>query len=141
MPVSRRWFGFLLLLAISTPLHAQEEGQRVRTRTGLTYVDLKVGDGKEAKKGMRAVVHYTGWLTDGTKFDSSLDSHKPFSFRIGKEQVIAGWDQGVTGMKVGGQRRLFIPSDLGYGAEGEGDDIPPHADLIFEVELLAVQND
>jgi FKBP-type peptidyl-prolyl cis-trans isomerase len=97
------------------------------------------GTGAEAKTGKRVSVHYTGWLTDGTKFDSSLDRGKPFSFTIGARQVIAGWDQGVAGMKVGGKRKLTIPPDLGYGARGAGGGlIPPNATLVFEVELLEV---
>ncbi len=131
----------LLLFGLPAVAAQEEEGQRVRTRSGLSYVDLEVGRGDEAKKGMRAVVHYTGWLSDGTQFDSSLETRKPFSFRIGKKQVIAGWEEGVIGMRVGGKRRLFIPSDLGYGAEGAGDEIPPHSDLVFEIQLLSVQKD
>ena len=141
MSRTRRFFLATLLLGVSAVLVAQDAGQRHRTRSGLSYIDIELGEGKEAKKGMRAVVHYSGWLTDGTKFDSSLDSRKPFSFRIGKGEVISGWEEGVIGMKVGGKRKLFIPSELGYGAEGAGEDIPPHADLVFEVQLLTVQKD
>lgn len=100
--------------------------------------DTKVGTGAEAVTGSTVSVHYTGWLTDGTKFDSSKDRGQPFSFQIGSGQVIKGWDQGVTGMKVGGIRKLTIPPELGYGARGAGGVIPPNATLVFEVELLGV---
>ena len=104
----------------------------------LQIEDLQVGSGDEASTGKRVDVHYTGWLTDGTKFDSSLDRGKPFSFQLGAGQVIQGWDQGVAGMKVGGKRKLTIPPELGYGAKGTGDVIPPNAILVFEVELISV---
>lgn len=104
----------------------------------LDLQDLKVGDGAEALPGQTVRVHYTGRLTDGSKFDSSLDRGRPFSFKLGAGEVIRGWDQGVAGMKVGGQRRLTIPPDLGYGANGYPPVIPPNATLVFEVELLAV---
>ena len=110
-----------------------------RTSTGLRYQDVKVGSGEEATAGRTAVVHYTGWLTDGKKFDSSRDRGEPFSFPLGAGQVIPGWDQGVAGMKVGGRRKLVIPSDLGYGAQGAPPDIPPNSTLVFDVELLGVQ--
>jgi len=106
---------------------------------GLKYEDLKVGTGPTAENGMKVSVHYTGWLTDGTKFDSSLDRGQPFQFQLGGGNVIRGWDEGVKGMKVGGKRRLTIPPDLGYGAQGAGGVIPPNATLKFEVELLNVQ--
>ncbi len=106
---------------------------------GLKYEDLVEGDGDSANAGMQVTVHYTGWLEDGTKFDSSLDRNDPFSFKLGSGQVIRGWDQGVEKMQVGGKRRLTIPSHLGYGARGAGGVIPPNATLIFEVELLAVR--
>ncbi len=105
---------------------------------GLEIQDLKVGDGAEAVKGKKVSVHYTGWLTNGTKFDSSLDRGEPFQFQLGAGQVIQGWDQGVAGMKVGGKRKLTIPPDMGYGARGAGGVIPPNATLVFEVELLGV---
>jgi len=112
----------------------------------LTATDVKVGQGAEARPGMKVTVHYTGWLYDqarpdqqGTEFDSSRKNGTPFSFTLGQRQVIAGWDQGVAGMKVGGQRRLVIPSDLAYGESGAGGVIPPGATLVFDVELLEVQ--
>ncbi|HEV2953091.1 MAG TPA: FKBP-type peptidyl-prolyl cis-trans isomerase [Candidatus Dormibacteraeota bacterium] len=105
---------------------------------GLAYIELVDGTGAEAVAGQKVTVHYTGWLTNGTKFDSSRDRGNPFSFRLGGGEVIRGWDQGVAGMKVGGRRKLLIPPDLGYGARGAGGAIPPGADLIFTVELLGV---
>ena len=100
--------------------------------------DIEVGNGAEASAGHSVSVHYTGWLTNGTKFDSSLDRGKPFEFALGGGMVIKGWDQGVAGMKVGGKRKLTIPPELGYGANGAGNVIPPNATLVFEVELLGV---
>jgi FKBP-type peptidyl-prolyl cis-trans isomerase len=107
--------------------------------SGLEYQDLKVGDGAEAKPGKNVDVHYTGWLLDGTKFDSSVDRGKPFSFRLGAGEVIRGWDEGVAGMKIGGKRKLRIPAELGYGSRGAGGVIPGNATLIFDVELLGVR--
>ena len=109
------------------------------TASGLQYEDLRLGDGAEPQKGQAVTVQYTGWLADGTKFDSSRDRSQPFRFRLGQGQVITGWDEGVATMKVGGVRRLTIPPDLGYGARGAGGVIPPNATLTFEVELLAIQ--
>jgi FKBP-type peptidyl-prolyl cis-trans isomerase len=106
--------------------------------TDLKIEELKVGNGAEATAGKTVTVHYTGWLTDGKKFDSSLDRQSPFKFRLGAHQVIAGWDKGVAGMKVGGKRKLTIPPDMAYGARGAGNVIPPNATLVFEVELLEV---
>ena len=100
--------------------------------------DVKEGAGEEAKSGQQVSVHYTGTLEDGTKFDSSRDRGQPFKFTLGVGQVIQGWDQGVAGMKVGGQRKLTIPPELGYGSRGAGGVIPPHATLVFDVELLGV---
>lgn len=101
--------------------------------------ELAVGHGPEAAKGHEVEVHYTGWLTDGTKFDSSLDRNRPFTFALGAGRVIQGWDQGVAGMRVGGKRKLTIPAELGYGARGVPGVIPAGATLVFEVELLAVR--
>ncbi|WP_417067364.1 FKBP-type peptidyl-prolyl cis-trans isomerase [Niveibacterium terrae] len=106
------------------------------TASGLIFEELVFGTGALAKAGQTAVVHYTGWLTDGTKFDSSKDRNDPFSFPLGRGFVIAGWDEGVQGMRVGGSRKLTIPPQLGYGARGAGGVIPPNATLVFEVELL-----
>lgn len=110
--------------------------QTVTTASGLTYLDLTVGTGRLAELGDTASVHYTGWLADGKKFDSSVDRKEPFSFRLGAGQVIKGWDEGVMGMKIGGKRKLTIPPQLGYGARGAGGVIPPNATLTFDVELL-----
>jgi peptidylprolyl isomerase len=109
------------------------------TDSGLQYYDLKVGDGASPQQGQQVTVQYTGWLTDGTKFDSSIDRGQPFTFVVGMGQVIPGWDEGVMSMNVGGQRQLVIPSDLGYGPQGYAGVIPPNATLIFEVELLDVK--
>jgi FKBP-type peptidyl-prolyl cis-trans isomerase FkpA len=109
------------------------------TSSGLQYDDLLVGQGAVAQSGQLVSVHYTGWLTNGRKFDSSLDRGDPFSFHLGQGQVIAGWDEGVQGMQIGGKRKLTIPSDLGYGPYGAGGVIPPDATLVFEVELLGVE--
>lgn len=111
----------------------------VTTDSGLKYIDIVEGEGVSPEKGQTVTVHYTGTLEDGTKFDSSRDRNRPFSFKIGVGQVIKGWDEGVMSMKVGGQRTLIIPSDLGYGARGAGGVIPPNATLIFDVELLGVK--
>jgi peptidylprolyl isomerase len=110
----------------------------VTTASGLKYVDDVVGAGDSPTKGKKVKVHYTGRLTDGKKFDSSVDRGQPFEFIIGVGQVIQGWDEGVISMKVGGKRQLIIPSELGYGARGAGGAIPPNAELIFDVELLGV---
>ena len=108
------------------------------TASGLVIEELEVGTGDEARAGREVTVHYPGWLTDGTKFDSSVDRAQPFSFPLGAGHVIKGWDEGVSGMKVGGKRKLTIPASLGYGARGAGGVIPPNATLVFEVELLRV---
>jgi FKBP-type peptidyl-prolyl cis-trans isomerase len=110
--------------------------QTVTTESGLTYLDMTVGTGRLAELGDTASVHYTGWLADGKKFDSSVDRKEPFSFRLGAGQVIKGWDEGVMGMKIGGKRKLTIPPQLGYGERGAGGVIPPNATLTFDVELL-----
>lgn len=111
----------------------------VTTASGLIIEDLTVGSGDEACAGQEVTVHYTGWLTDGTKFDSSKDRDDPFVFPLGSGRVIRGWDEGVQGMKIGGTRKLTIPPDLGYGPRGAGGVIPPNATLVFEVELLATE--
>ena len=111
----------------------------IKTPSGLTIEDLVVGTGDAAKSGQRVSVHYTGWTTDGKKFDSSKDRGQAFLFSLGRGEVIRGWDEGVAGMKIGGQRTLTIPPDMGYGARGAGGVIPPNATLLFEVELLAVR--
>ena len=113
--------------------------ESVTTASGLKYEDIDPGTGPVAASGQKAKVHYTGWLTNGQKFDSSKDRNDPFEFTLGAGQVIKGWDEGVAGMKVGGKRKLTIPPSLGYGARGAGGVIPPNAELIFEVELLGVR--
>ena len=117
----------------------ESNAQEVTTPSGLKYVDQVVGTGDVAVAGKTASVHYTGWLENGKKFDSSVDRGQPFSFPLGAGRVIKGWDEGVQGMKVGGKRKLTIPSDLGYGSRGAGGVIPANATLIFDVELLGVR--
>ncbi|MBI3965395.1 MAG: FKBP-type peptidyl-prolyl cis-trans isomerase [Chloroflexi bacterium] len=113
--------------------------ETITTPSGLQYQDITVGQGETARSGQTVSVHYTGWLTNGTKFDSSVDRGQPFEFPLGAGHVIRGWDEGVAGMTVGGKRKLTIPSDLGYGARGAGSVIPPNATLVFDVELLGVR--
>jgi peptidylprolyl isomerase len=154
MPITRR-AGALpaFILAATTMLAAgdgtlsaafAQAGKTVTAASGLQITDTKVGTGAMPKRGQICVMHYTGWLYEngakGKKFDSSLDRHQPFEFPIGQGQVIAGWDQGVATMKVGGKRTLIIPPELGYGANGAGGVIPPNATLMFEVELLGVKS-
>jgi FKBP-type peptidyl-prolyl cis-trans isomerase len=147
--------GALVLLALLAACGPRDRGSRagggeggdlasdtatmMRTGSGLRYHDVTVGQGAEATPGHTVKVHYTGWLLNGKKFDSSRDRGEPFEFTLGAGQVIAGWDEGVAGMKVGGRRKLVIPSDLGYGAGGAPPDIPPGATLVFDVELLEVR--
>ncbi|HWM90448.1 MAG TPA: FKBP-type peptidyl-prolyl cis-trans isomerase [Thermoanaerobaculia bacterium] len=118
---------------------AKDSRKEVVTASGLRYTDLKVGEGVEAGLGKTVEVHYTGWLEDGTKFDASQDPGHPFTFRIGIDDVIRGWHEGIAGMKVGGRRRLVIPPELGYGKQGAGRVIPPNATLVFEVDLVNVR--
>ncbi len=131
--------------AIATPASAQTAGRPMTTTTasGLQIIDTQVGAGASPKTGQTCVMHYTGWLYEngakGKKFDSSLDRGQPFEFPIGQRRVIAGWDEGVASMKVGGKRTLIIPAKLGYGDRGAGGVIPPNATLLFEVELLGVK--
>jgi FKBP-type peptidyl-prolyl cis-trans isomerase len=117
----------------------QVSGTPTATASGLQIIEIETGTGDEASTGQQVTVHYTGWLTNGTKFDSSRDRGDPFQFGLGKGQVIRGWDEGVAGMKVGGRRRLVIPPELGYGQRGAGGAIPPGATLLFNVELLGVR--
>lgn len=126
------------LLEVEAPLDMSMKDPHT-TASGLVYEDIVLGSGALAKAGQHVAVHYTGWLTDGSKFDSSKDRGEPFAFPLGGRRVIAGWDEGVAGMKVGGTRKLIIPPALGYGARGAGGVIPPNATLVFEVELLDVQ--
>ena len=143
----------LLIVAIAIPACSQKEAKSgekgaetqaasaagaVKNASGLSYTDLVKGNGAAPVSGKSVTVHYTGWLEDGKKFDSSLDHGQPFVFRIGAGEVIPGWDEGVMSMRVGGKRKLFIPALLGYGAAGAPGAIPPNANLIFEVELLDV---
>jgi FKBP-type peptidyl-prolyl cis-trans isomerase len=134
------------LTIAAVPLFGRVEAatnQVTEMPNGLKYTDTKTGDGATATPGNKVSVHYTGWLYNngakGTKFDSSVDRGQPFQFTLGAHQVIAGWDEGVAGMKVGGKRTLIIPPELGYGARGAGGVIPPNATLMFDVELLGVQ--
>ena len=133
----------LLVFSLFITQLAWGDAKVTTTPSGLKYSDEKVGTGAEAVKNTNVSVHYTGWIDEGgkkgKKFDSSVDRGEPFPFALGAGQVIAGWDEGVAGMKVGGKRTMMIPSKLGYGARGAGGAIPPNADLIFDVELLGVK--
>jgi peptidylprolyl isomerase len=145
--LSRRAALATTLSVVATGVIAMSEASDAQpvttTPSGLKIIDLKVGAGPSPKPGQTCVMNYTGWLYEngnkGKKFDSSLDRNQPFSFPIGQHQVIAGWDEGVATMKVGGKRTLIIPPELGYGARGAGGIIPPNATLIFDVELLSVK--
>jgi peptidylprolyl isomerase len=146
MPMTRRVMiaSATATLAAAGPAAAQTQGQAMTTETGLKIVDTTVGTGASPQKGQTCVMHYTGWLSEGgakgRKFDSSVDRGSPFEFPIGNKRVIAGWDEGVATMKVGGKRTLIIPPQLGYGERGAGGGvIPPNATLIFDVELLAIK--
>lgn len=121
------------------PTKTAPAAKPITTASGLKYQDLLEGKGPSPKPGSHVMVHYTGWLTNGTKFDSSLDRNQPFTFTLGRGEVIKGWDEGVATMHVGGKRKLTIPPGLGYGSRGAGGVIPPNATLIFEVELLGFQ--
>jgi len=127
------------LVVLTAVADEKKDEKVVTTASGLKYVELKVGDGKEAKEGSKVKVHYTGTLENGKKFDSSLDKGQPYPVTIGKSSVIKGWHEGLTGMKEGGKRKLIIPPDLAYGAEGRPPQIPPNATLIFEVEAVEVK--
>jgi peptidylprolyl isomerase len=133
----------IVTVGASVPAAAQTERKIMTTPSGLQITDIKVGTGATPKPGQICVMHYTGWLYEngqkGKKFDSSVDRKEPFEFTIGQGQVIKGWDEGVATMKVGGQRTLIIPPELGYGARGAGGVIPPNATLMFDVELLDVK--
>jgi peptidylprolyl isomerase len=133
----------VLAAGAPTTTTAQAVGKTMTTQSGLQITDSKIGTGATPQPGQICVMHYTGWLyqdgAKGKKFDSSLDRGQPFEFPIGKQRVIAGWDEGVASMKVGGKRTLIIPPELGYGARGAGGVIPPNATLIFDVELLDVK--
>jgi FKBP-type peptidyl-prolyl cis-trans isomerase len=151
--VNRIFFAILVLTVFATAQTATHKpasarpntnspskvtGDGVKTPSGLQYWDIRVGAGAVAKTGDKVKVHYTGWLTTGKKFDSSVDANRPFDFRLGAGEVIKGWDEGVAGMKVGGKRQLRIPPDLAYGEDGQPPQIPQNATLIFDVQLLAV---
>jgi FKBP-type peptidyl-prolyl cis-trans isomerase len=129
------FFGTSMFSAVGSKAETCQKEKEVKT---LMKKDLAKGKGKEAKAGSVVTVHYTGCLTNGTKFDSSFDAGRPFTFNLGQGQVIKGWDTGVEGMKVGGKRKLVIPADMGYGAAGAGGVIPPNSTLVFTVELLDV---
>jgi peptidylprolyl isomerase len=144
-PISRRTLLGASAALLATPAAAQSPDLSAakRTRTGLGYIDVREGTGEAAASGRTARVHYTGWLFEngarGKKFDSSRDRGQPFEFPLGAGRVIKGWDEGVATMKVGGQRTLIVPADLGYGARGAGNAIPPDATLVFDVELLGLR--
>jgi FKBP-type peptidyl-prolyl cis-trans isomerase len=129
--------GLMIYAAAQTP--TKVTGEPTKTASGLDYWDIKVGTGAEAKPGHKVKVDYTGWLTNGKKFDSSVGTGRPFEFMLGAGQVIKGWDEGVAGMKVGGKRQLRIPPELAYGAKGYPGAIPPNSTLVFDVQLVDVK--
>ena len=142
--MTRRVVIAIATLGAARAAAAQTQGKAMTTETGLKIIDTTVGTGASPQSGQTCVMHYTGWLSEGgekkgKKFDSSVDRGSPFEFPIGMKRVIAGWDEGVATMKVGGKRTLIIPPQLGYGARGAGGVIPPNATLIFDVELLAIK--
>jgi FKBP-type peptidyl-prolyl cis-trans isomerase len=130
-------------LALARPVPARSDaaaaGPEVVTPSGVRYVDLRVGSGDEAQMGKIVEVQYVGWLRDGTRFDSSRDRDRPFTFRLGAGDALKGWDEGLAGMKVGGKRKLIIPPDLGFGKQGVGSVVPPGSILFYEFELLGVR--
>ena len=136
-------FAIVLIMAVAFTLVSFAGKEIAVTNSGLNYKDLKIGTGSAAKVGKIAVIHFVGWLSDngkkGKEFFNSYDRGKPVSFKLGTKKVLQGWNAGVAGMKVGGKRRLMIPSELGYGAKGVDDVVPPNSDLIFDVELLEVK--
>jgi len=148
-PSSSALLAALLALGVSAGLAAQPEpfekfqrdGAHVEivTATGLRYTDLKIGQGQEAAEGKIVEVHYTGWLADGKKFDSTYDCRRPLTFRMGTGDMIKGLNEGIAGMREGGKRRLIIPPELGFGKQGGGGVIPPNATLIYDVELLSIR--
>lgn len=142
LPLATLSTGLALLalpaLALGGGEGADDQEGWVELKKGLRYLDLEVGEGEEARSGMMVQMHYTGWLEDGTKFQSSLDSGQPFAFQLGRGQVIQGWEKGVVGMREGGRRKLEIPFPLAYGRRGRPPMIPRNANLVFEVELIAV---
>ena len=143
LPLVAAIIGAIGVLSAAPSGALAQTGKTMTTASGLQITDSKVGTGATPKPGQTCVMHYTGWLYEngvkGKKFDSSVDRNEPFDFPIGQHQVIAGWDEGVASMKVGGKRTLIIPPELGYGARGAGGVIPPNATLMFDVELLGVQ--
>ena len=136
-------FAIVLIMAVAFTLVSFAGKEIAVTNSGLNYKDLKIGTDSSAKVGKIAVIHFVGWLSDngkkGKEFFNSYDRGKPVSFKLGTKKVLQGWNAGVAGMKVGGKRRLMIPSELGYGAKGVDDVVPPNANLIFDVELLEVK--